>query len=183
MLTMGEFVPTKNDSEPIMGLYEEAEAFRVGLRGFSKYRRALVFQELDPQADAAVQFWFRSHTSMQAVYLIGDNAIQGRCTLFVDYMALVKGTAPTKRSIIKDAQSRGYLIIEMVDRKRKMIRPTRSMLDTYERICIETLRAVKNAIGNTYEIDTLLSNYDEYRQQLKSSSDPKNVTSRVNKTQ
>lgn len=146
----------------LFSLDQEAEDYRDAIRGWSKYRRERIFSPNQPYADQASKFWYRNHVAIQALMLIMDNAVNGRCTLLSEYMKLVKGTAPTKRKVIADAEAEGYLLLEMIDKKRKMIRPSTLMLNAYEKIGIGQIRAIREAMGRNFDADGLIKSYDRY---------------------
>tara|TARA_A100001037_G_C14953459_1_gene546097 strand:+ start:383 stop:694 length:312 start_codon:yes stop_codon:yes gene_type:complete len=93
-----------------------------------------------------------------------DNAVNGRCTLLSEYMKLEKGIAPTKRKVIAHAEAKGYLLIEMIDKKRKMIRRSTLMMSGYEKIGIGQIRAIREAMGHNFDGEEPVNSYDRYKE-------------------
>ncbi|OUV73040.1 MAG: hypothetical protein CBC83_05715 [Flavobacteriales bacterium TMED123] len=50
----------------------------------------------------------------------------------------------------------------MIDKKRKMIRPSTLMLNAYEKNGVGQIRAIREAMGCNFDADGLINSYDRY---------------------
>ena len=167
--SLKDSLPYDDEGRRVYTLYEEAEVYRPAVRGYTEARLKLVFAGSNPERDPTVRFWFKSMTSIQALYYIMHNALNRRGTTVVDLLTTVSGNEKTKRQLLKDAEAQELIVLEKIDGKSKVIWPTVKMLNIYEQVFIDHMEAIQEMMSVELKVGNLLESYYTYKNNVRES--------------